>query len=150
MYCPKLDMNVKIAKVQIALSDEVLPFDEFERIHGRELSGGHLEAQVDRFHRLWRIHFFISSAAMAKLGNRYIILLREAIHKLVLGNLTEGEDYEEVLWRFATLMSSPEDSPWHGRKVLQEPAAAAFRDPKVATGRYPFGAPSIQSYISQG
>lgn len=147
MYCPKLDMNVKIARVQIALSDEVLPFDEFERKHGRQLSGGHLEAQVDRFHRLWRVHLFIKRAAMAKLGTN-IHLLRQAIDKLVLGNFTQGENYEGVLRQFAVLMTAQKGSPWYGKEVLEESVAAAYRDAGTATGRYPLGAPSIRSYIS--
>jgi hypothetical protein len=69
MYCPG-NMNAKIAKVKIAVGDDIGEFAEYERRHNDQLAGGHLDAQLRRFRRLWRVHFFIDPKEKAKLGER--------------------------------------------------------------------------------
>jgi hypothetical protein len=63
-------MNAKIAKVKIAVGDDIGEFAEYERRHNDQLAGGHLDAQLRRFRRLWRVHFFIDPKEKAKLGER--------------------------------------------------------------------------------
>src|SRR5208283_4927542 len=82
MYCPG-GVNEKIAEVKIAVGGEILPFCKYEDKYGKELSGGHLDAQLHRFQRLWRVHFFIEKKAKAKLGKQFPLLQR-AIEKLAL------------------------------------------------------------------
>ena len=58
MYCPA-KVNDKIVEVRIATKHCIMKFHEYEDEYNEELSGGHLDAQLDRFKALWRVHFFI-------------------------------------------------------------------------------------------
>ena len=69
MYCPG-NMNAKIARVKIAVGDDIAEFAEYERRHNDQLAGGHLDAQLRRFRRLWRVHFFIDPKEKSNLGER--------------------------------------------------------------------------------
>jgi HD superfamily phosphohydrolase len=94
MYCPA-GVNQKIAEVKIAVSGEIKTFSEYENEHHEQLAGGHLAAQLRRFDRLWRVHFFIDRRVKSDLGER-LYLLQQAVEKLALGNLVDEEDYERV------------------------------------------------------
>lgn len=150
IYCPTAAMNAKIAEVKIAVGEETEKFCVYEENHSRELSGGHLDAQLHRFKRLWRVHFFIDRAVKQKLktGNELVLkLLRDAVEKLVLGNLRPDEDPEQVAESFAISLTATNDSPWLGHKMRNESARAAYRDASAASAVYPTGTTSIRSYI---
>src|SRR5205823_3743550 len=70
MYCPESKMNRKIAEVKLYVEGGVMPFSLLDRPDAQvrtedtekwgpkptgPLSGGHLEAQLERFVRLWRV-----------------------------------------------------------------------------------------------
>jgi len=144
MYCPA-GVNQKIAQVKIAVSGEIKTFSEYEDEHHEQLAGGHLDAQLRRFDRLWRIHFFIHPKVKSELGER-LYLLQQAIEKLGLGHLVDEEDYQHVGWSIARSLVQVEDCPWHGRQAYSSVDAA--RDSGASPGSYPLGAASIRSYIS--
>lgn len=144
MYCPA-GVNQKIAQVKIAVSGEIKTFSEYEEEHHEQLAGGHLDAQLRRFDRLWRIHFFIDPKVKNKLGER-LYLLQQAIEKLGLGHLVDEEDFQHVGWSIARSLVQIEGCPWHGRQAYSSVDAA--RDSSASPGSYPSGAPSIRSYIS--
>ncbi len=146
MYCPTAGMNAKIAEVQIAVGDEVAKFSDYERGHGEQLAGGHLEAQQRRFHRLWRVHFFIDRTAKDE-RSTILPILHQTIEKLVLGNLSDDSDYVQVARSLAVLLTQTEGSPWKGKSVSDEAVMAAYRNPTAATGVYPFAQLSIRSLI---
>ena len=143
--CPA-DVNAKIADVQIAVGDDIERFCAYERQHNDQLSGGHLEAQLRRFRRLWRVHFFIDRRTKANLGER-LDILRRAIEKLVLGHLVNGEEFRGVARFLAVELTKLPGSPWYGASVLEGPAEAAYQDPSAISGTYPLGAPAIRSFI---
>lgn len=145
IYCPTAGMNAKIAEVQIAVNDEVEPFDGYERRNENELSGGHLAAQLHRFDRLWRLHVFIHPSAEKSISP-VKHLLRHAIEKLVLGCLDYGENSFEVASSMAISLTNTPNSPWYGGKVVDQAVIAAHWDPSSASGDYLFG-PSIRSFI---
>jgi len=145
MYCPG-GVNEKIAEVKIAVGSEILPFCKYEDKYGKELSGGHLDAQLHRFQRLWRVHFFIDRKAKSQLGNQFPLLQR-AIEKLALHDFVDDEVNETVSKSLAIELSQTEGSPWYGRKVRDVPAVAAYHDADLSTGRYPLGPSSIRSYL---
>lgn len=144
MYCPA-GVNQKIAQVKMAVSGEIKTFSEYENEHHEQLAGGHLAAQLRRFDRLWRIHFFIHPQVQKQLGER-LYLLQQAIEKLGLGHLVDEEDYEHVGWSIAKSLVQVDGSPWNGRKVHTSVDAA--RDAGTSPGSYPLGAPSVRSYIA--
>jgi len=147
MYCPG-NMNAKIAKVKIAVGDDIAEFAEYERKHNDQLAGGHLDAQLRRFRRLWRVHFFIDPKEKAKLGER-LYVLQDAIIKLALGHILDDESKTHAVRGFARLLTQINESPWFGQKVSEESVIAAYQDASTATGNYPMGANSIRSYIKQ-
>jgi len=143
MYCPA-GVNQKIAQVKIAVSGEIKTFATYEEEHHEQLAGGHLAAQLRRFARLWRIHFFIDPKVKDQLGDG-LYLLQQAIEKLVLGHLVDEEDYERVGLSIAKSLVQVEGCQWKGRQVYSSIDAA--RDSAVSPGSYPLGAPSIRSFI---
>ena len=148
MYCPGHGMNAKIAEVQIAVDGEVERFSEYEEKHEHALSGGHLNAQLHRFKRLWRVHFFIDREVRDDIDQKGILtFLVHAIRAFVLNDLVEQRP-SHVARSLALALREHKESKWHGRELLDEPAVAARGSAEVARGRYPFGAPSIGSYFA--
>ena len=144
MYCPG-NMNAKIARVKIAVGDDIDEFAEYEKKHNDLLADGHLAAQLRRFRRLWRVHFFIDPKEKAKLGER-LYVLKDAIVKLALGHV-DGESRTHAVRAFATVLTQLDDSPWAGKQVSDQRVTAAYQDESTATGSYPMGAESIRSFI---
>jgi hypothetical protein len=145
MYCPGT-VNEKIAAVQIAVGDEIAQFHDYEKRNSNQLSGGHLDAQLYRFRRLWRVHFFINREVRATLGTR-LSLLKRATEKLVLGHLVDDEEPYSVVRSFAWELTKLEDSPFKGVDVLETTEIGAYWAATSATGQYPLGAPSIRSFL---
>ncbi len=144
MYCPA-GMNRKIAEVQIAVGNEIEQFSRYEQKHDNQLTGGHLDAQLRRFDRLWRVHFFIERTAREQLGER-LYLLQQAIDKLALGNLVDDEDGVSVARSIAKLIVQTEGSPWKGYSV-SDTALSAKSQSATAPEQYPFGAPGIRAFL---
>lgn len=143
MYCPA-GVNAKIAEVKIAVSDEIKEFNKYEQEHHEQLAGGHLAAQLRRFDRLWRVHFFIDRRSKNELGER-LYLLQQAVEKLALGHLVDEEAFERVSWSIAKSIVQVEGSPWKGREVFTSINAA--RDSGTAPQQYTLGAPAVKSFI---
>lgn len=143
MYCPA-GMNRKIAEVRIAVNDEIERFNEYEIKHDRPLAGGHLDAQLRRFDRLWRVHFFIDKRVKRSIGER-AMFLQQAVEKLALGNLFDDETGEQVSLSFAKTLSQV-SGPWEGHRVSTTPLAARS-GVSVAPSRYPLGAPSVRAFL---
>lgn len=146
MYCPKPGMNVKIAEVCIAVGDEVKTFTDYENAHENQLSGGHLEAQIHRFRRLWRVHFFIDREVKEDLKPEILHALRQAIEKLALGNIHE-EESESAVKALAYALTSIPSSPWCDREIRENSVVGAYQDETLGLGKYPFGAPSLRSFL---
>lgn len=149
MFCPSGSMKAKVADVVITVGNIVEHFSKYEAQTQDSLSAGHLTAQIRRFEKLWRVHFFIEEVEKKRIGPFSEQLLKDAIHKLALGILQPyEEDSPEIIARnIAIGLTTIESSPWYGHKVREEPITAAYSGIEAATGMYPFGAPSIRSYI---
>jgi HD superfamily phosphohydrolase len=148
MYCPTAGMNAKIAGVKIAVGNEIKRFCDYEEERDNQLSGGHLGAQLVRFQRLWKVHFFIRRDVKERISD-YLGDLKEAILKLALGHLGFEEKNEEVTRRLAVSLVSIPNSPWYGSEVHDRVIAGAYQQDKMAFGSYPFGGKSIRSYIKR-
>jgi HD superfamily phosphohydrolase len=151
MYCPTEDMNKKIAEVKIAVGNDISPFDEYEKKHqGQQLAGGHLQAQLNRFERLWSVHFFIDRQEKDRRGEALVRLLRKAVKQLALGDLVgDAEDLKYEAPDLARALLAIEKSSWIGYQVVEHSVAASYRDASHTFGSYPTGAPSILSYIQK-
>jgi len=149
MFCPGVSMKAKVADVVITVGDEVNKFSEYEDQMQDLLAAGHLTAQIMRFERLWRVHFFIDRVERKRIGPRVEKLLQDAVTKLALDELHsyEKDSPETIARNIAISLTTIESSPWYGHKVREEPIMAAYAGMEAATGMYPFGAPSIRSYV---
>jgi HD superfamily phosphohydrolase len=151
MYCPTEDMNRKIAEVKIAVGNSVSPFDKYEQKHREhpdlQLAGGHLQAQLNRFERLWSVHFFIDRQEKDKCGQELLRLLKKAVQRLVLGDVNDAQDLTHEAQALARELQALQASRWTDHQVVEHPVAASYKDPSRAFGSYPTGAPSICSYI---
>lgn len=147
MYCPTAGMNAKIAEVKIKVNDIVDKFCEYEEEYHQQLSGGHLDAQLKRFDRLWRVHFFIDRDEKKKIEYSGLLqLLLIAIEKLILNNLGDGDNQDAIGEMLARNMTISPSSPWFGYAIKTEVEEAAYQNP---VKKYPFGTMSIRSYFNQ-
>ena len=147
MYCPTQAMNAKIAEVKIMVGDEIEKFCTYEEKHDRQLSGGHLDAQLHRFRRLWKVYFFIRRD-VKKEHTHILVFLRDAIKKLALGHLSDDDDFHEVAVALATALTNRPDFPWYGYEIKDSVRAGAYRDEGTALGTYPLGCQSLRSFIT--
>jgi HD superfamily phosphohydrolase len=153
MYCPS-SMNDKIAKVKIAIDDQVAPFDSWEDQPNR-LSGGHLAAQRNRFNRLWRVHVFIERSLAAQLEAtepQKLLLLKSAIKELVFPKTSDPAKLchrgEMLALQASKLKELPNFFGHEIRAAGTVIAARAQAPGSAASGGYPSGAPTLLSFVS--
>lgn len=148
MYCPPRKMNTKIADVRVLLNQEVYPLAAFEGKEKRDrgITGGHLEAQEDRFRRLWRVQFAIDRSEKARLEG---LGLLEHLGRAILYGVLRQEpplvDIDRAMFGLAAELTGMEGSPLYGRRPSE--AIAARGDEIVA---YPGGAPSLFDLTQPG
>ncbi|MGH9891446.1 MAG: hypothetical protein ACREA0_05580, partial [bacterium] len=142
MYCPPRKMNTKIAEVQVLVHGDVHTLDGFERTHGdRGVTGGHLNAQQERFRRLWRMLIAIDPDERKRLrGIGLLQTLGRAVDLCVLGTPPSTGTLEEAVHSLAAELAARPSSPLHGRRVIELEAARSG-----ALQYYPSGAPSLLS-----
>lgn len=142
MYCPTEGMSAKIAEVKIKVNNVVKKFNDYEQENNDQLTGGHLDAQLKRYGRLWRVHFFIDRKEKEDLKEKGLFeTLLLTIDKLVLNNLTDGEQSESVA---LTLVSRMNAKVSKLESSAVEKLIAAYRHEITY---YPFGGPSLRSVI---
>ncbi len=94
VYCPERRMNDKIAKVQVFVGGEVHELEAYEHANESALTGGHLDAQLRRFRRLWRIGFYFHPRIVSRLDQTsrddYLDALRDYVRVMILGIVSPG------------------------------------------------------------
>lgn len=146
MYC--VEVKPKIAQVSILVKDAILTFHEYEQRHGDILSGGHLRAQLERFDRLWRVHFFIDRDAREELRDEKLLqLLTSAIESLVLRDDPEEEKKSAALTVAYALTGMGRLKGKVVTNVLDNPVALAAAGEQTAIVKYPNGAPSVRAFV---
>ncbi len=116
MYCAAI--KPKIAQVMIAIDGTVEKFSKYEDPDSDEyknykkLSGGHLRAQVQRFERLWWLHFFIDRDVAVQMqsaetppGTESRLLLLEQFIKNVVLSHVSGAKASQLSYQYAKLMA---------------------------------------------
>jgi HD superfamily phosphohydrolase len=149
MYCPTAKMNAKVAEVQIALGNRIQKFCDFEEDNATGLAGGHLSAQINRFHRLWRIQFVIERSEADRLKqNGIFTLLSEFIEKVVIGATKAGQDPLVCAYHTVKLLKELDPENWQGDvKKLEDISSgqlAAYKE--QPTGCYMTGVPSLKQF----
>lgn len=151
-------MKPKIAEVSIHVDGEIETFSKYEENHKNRLSGGHLEAQIHRFERLWRIYFFIDTQVKKSLsehkvlGGDRLLLLEQTIEQVALpfsdpkrlGQLAKEKALAYVEQENRTDKTGKQSIEYDG-----EPALLGRSDADVFESKYPNGAPSIRSFIKK-
>jgi HD superfamily phosphohydrolase len=158
------DVKPKIADVQIRVNGEIEIFSVFEKTEDstETLSGGHLNAQIERFKQLWRLDVFIEKHELRKLERERpatFVLLRAAVEANVIKTTGRPEERQGESARLAKEYVDIENAK--GRKELAlKPReelilAAAKYDPKgmgledADPEWYPTGAPTMNSFWSK-
>jgi hypothetical protein len=153
VYCAEI--KPKIAHVRIAVGGEVDTFQNYEIANEQRdrklLSGGHLKAQVERFKRLWRIHFFIDRTQKEMLGITRLKKLQDFILHYILNEDKEGRlrhTVEDIAR--AVVMETNEQREGksdHKLTFSRERTLAARGDLAKQGYVYPNGVPGIRSFI---
>jgi len=152
------DVKAKIAEVQILVNNEINTFAGYEKRMVEEdkrgLSGGHLEAQVQRFSDLWRCDFFIAKDVLAELEEKApnkLQLLRAVIKELYVSPSLDATDTDLAMERFAQSYVMQENRMGRNNIQLRPPHLVAARGVE-GTGadagqpHYPGGARAIRSF----
>lgn len=146
IYCSHI--KPKIAGVSVAIDADVMNFSDYEKEHANRLSGGHLEAQIVRFARLWRIYFFIDGAVKSNLSSARIHLLQQMIEEVVLAEKDEMLLISRVKEKALHYELQGREAGNRDIEFRDELLTAARSDSEVATlRRYPNGAPSLRSFL---
>jgi HD superfamily phosphohydrolase len=144
MYCPPLSMNSKIAEVKVEVNGSIKTLEEWDS--SRKLAGGHCQAQLERFKRLWRAELFITKSALENIEKNGA-KLREVFEKvaqfLIFGVGDDGGTDEEML-SLAQELVMVQGSPYYGQKP-ELPLAARGG----ALSRYPMDTPTLKSLFEQ-
>jgi hypothetical protein len=144
MYCPDKAMNAKIAKVRNYINGSIGRFHEWEQENSKMLSGGHLEAQIHRFDRLWRVHVFLDRSEWDGMPGEKRELLRQAIEAFVLWRIPSESSLEDRAHSLAVLSAKVEGSPFLG--MTPEPVLVGARGTDAVL-RYPNGSPTLRSFF---
>jgi HD superfamily phosphohydrolase len=147
MYCPDKGMNEKIPEVKVRVNGQIDTFAHWDDEHQQDLSGGHVQAQKNRFRRLWRAYFVIRDDVLRNQSETLVSLLRSAIRECVLGLTISEETPSTASRRIAASLAALPGSPHVEKSLIREPSLAArgSADPQLF---YPTGAPTIRSQFS--
>lgn len=154
VYCAEI--KPKIAQVRISVDSEVDTFHGYEIANEERdrklLSGGHLKAQVERFKRLWRIHFFIDRDQKSALGITKVKKLQDFILHHILNDDRDGrlKHTVEDIARAVVMTTNEEREGKSDHKLVftkERPVAARGERDRKRGFVYPNGVPSIRSFI---
>ena len=142
-------MNKKIAEVRIFVEGCVDKFETYEREHDDPLSAGHLQAQLARFKRLWRIGFYIDPAVKEEKGPEFSRQLKEAIRVLVLGKYPRDERVDTLTARIAGDVVCIPEFHLYGHTPLATPSENHGNPGGGREGElYPTQAISLRAFIA--
>jgi len=159
IYCPDKAMNHKIASVNIHLDGDIAPLNEVEQddTNGtsleRELSAGHLDAQIERFTRLWRVHVFVHRSVLRNMSHKLRDRLRKWIHLVVFNNAqAQGTDAQIPIPKLAKDIATIDGHPYSGKTIQRKEEARDYTEYEVDTRsqyRYPIGTPRLSVFFSE-
>jgi HD superfamily phosphohydrolase len=146
MYCPPAQMSTKIANVEVLVDGVANALDAHEREQpmDRGLTGGYLEAQKNRFKRLWRVHFAMEAQALtnARATGMHSTLIR-AIECLILGRRPGDATLEEMARSVAVELSALRKGPLAEATIVTGSVAARGSTAEI----YPVGVPSLRAFV---
>ena len=142
MYCLPFGLGKKLAEVAIIYDDQVSPLTVLDK--ELNVSGGHLEAQLNRYDGLWRASLFASKVARDKLESAGLLgAIQTGFKRAVLGLY----DVDLTMYDLAKIASVDRSNLVYARN------ASLFQNDNVlAQGtdspyHYPTGQPTIRSHF---
>lgn len=146
MYCPPSKMSTKVAGVGILRDEDVRTLAKEEERDPR-LTGGHLQAQEQRFRNLWHVYFSCEREVLEELEARELRpLLIDAIDCFALGLTSGPVTLEERAMTIARTLAATPTSAWHKKPLVEEFQAASRGKPSDG---YPTGLPSLGSLFRE-
>lgn len=142
LYCLPFGLGKKLADVTIAYEDEV---GKLKDLDGRlQVSGGHLEAQLNRYDRLWRASLFASKPARDALKAKGLLnAIATTFRRAVLG----VPDVDLTMHDLAKILSIERSEITYARgATLLEDVAMAERG-NDSRHHYATGQPTIRSHF---
>jgi HD superfamily phosphohydrolase len=145
MYCPTRQMNHKIAEVGIFVNeDRVGSLVQLDK-EDRTITGGYLDAQLQRFTRLWRIAFSIDRSAYQKLRDANLLPSMLDMIRLAILRIDPGiPSIDEGIQDLARRMTETPGSRFYGLQMVAPGSARVDADYV-----YPGGARSLAAYIAE-
>ena len=142
MYCLPFGLGKKLAEVAIIYDDQVSPLTALDK--ELNVSGGHLDAQLNRYDGLWRASLFASRLARDKLESAGLLgAIRASFKRAVLGL----DDVDLTMYDLAKIASVERSNLAYARN-----ASLFQNDSVMAKGlgnpyHYPTGQPTMRSHF---
>ena len=142
MYCAPYGQGQKLAKVRVLYNNDVQPLNDVDS--NGAISGGHLDAQVNRFDRLWRASLYASPRAIASLEETDLTRALQAAFRVgLLGVPSEDIGMRDIARMVCAAEPSIEYATRSEIRELPRIAAAGAE----ASVQYPSGQPTLRSYF---
>lgn len=143
MYCASPKLGQKFAEISVLYNDEVQPLKDLDA--SWQVSGGHLDAQIERFKHLWRASLFASSESLALLEQRDLLRALQKAFKIgVLGIASEDILMHDIAKMLAH--SNSDISYASEERLVSVPLEAARGGSPLP--KYPSGQATLRSYFS--
>ena len=144
MHIVPYGLGKKLAEIRIFYGGEVIKFNELDQHRESNFSGGHLQAQLNRFDQLWRASLFLApeKKKLLKEDGRLELLgiaFRIAVLRIRRDDWTLYRIAEQLRDRGAVEYASV-------RPLMSEAQRAALRLSEDAV--YPSGQATLRSYFS--
>lgn len=140
MYCLPFGLGKKLAEVEIVYDDHVATLRKLDKT--TNVSGGHLQAQLNRHDRLWRASLFASSATRTLLASRGLLGTITLVFKRAVLGLT---DVDVTMYDLAKILSHS-GITYAQNARLYEIRSVAERGTQ-SEHHYPTGQPTLRSHF---
>lgn len=143
MHIVPYGLGKKLARIRVFYGGEVIRFNELDEHQETNFSGGHLQAQLNRFDQLWRASLFLAPEQKAKLEEEGLLELLGIAFRLAVLHI--GVD-DWTLHRIAEKLQQQGAVQYaRTRPLLSEAqrAARGFSEDLV----YPSAQPTLRSFF---
>ena len=140
MYCLPFGLGKKLAEVEIVYDDHVATLRKLDKT--TNVSGGHLQAQLNRHDRLWRASLFASNTVRDLLESRGLLGAITLTFKRAVLGLT---DVDATMYDLAKILS------YSGITYAENAKPREIRDVaergSQSEHHYPTGQPTLRSHF---
>ena len=143
MHIVPYGLGRKLAEIRVFYQGEVIKFSELDQHRESNFSGGHLQAQLNRFDQLWRASLFLAPEKKAHLEEQGLLDLLGIAFRIAVLRI-QRDDW--TLYRIAEELRRSEAMEYTKvRPLMSEAQRVALR--LGEDSQYPSGQATLRSYF---